>query len=346
MERDMDVVWAAVAKAESGELLSEEDLRHLLALDHRSPAAGYLMAAARELCREACGNRAEIHVQIGVNLSPCPLNCRFCSFAAVNGVFEEPLELELADIIERSVRAVEEGANAVFLMATGDYPMKRFAAIGAEVRSSLGPDPVLVANVGDLTLDQARSLKQSGFDGIYHATRMGEGRDTSIPPERRLKTFRNAQEAGLVLGTCVEPIGPEHTVDEIIEKILIHREANPCFSGAMRRIPIPGTALAELGQIDELHLAYLVAVVRLAMGRDLIGNCTHEPNVLGAASGANLFWAEIGPNPRDTKEHTEEGRGLDIEACRTLFAEAGFEVLEGPSRIYRQVTKELVRASA
>ena len=102
----------------------------------------------------------------------------------------------------------------------------------------------------------------------------------------------------------------------------------------MRRISIQGSELEKYGMISEYRMAFLVAVVRLAMGKDIIGNCTHEPNVLGAISGANLFWAEVGTNPRDTEIETSKGRGLDIMSCIEMFNEADFDMLHGPSVIY------------
>jgi len=87
-------------------------------------------------------------------------------------------------------------------------------------------------------------------------------------------------------------------------------------------------------------LAFLVAVVRLAMGRDLVGNCTHEPNLLGAMAGANLFWAEVGTNPRDTEVETSRGRGLDVKSCVKIFKEADFNVIQGTSVIYREPSKD------
>jgi biotin synthase len=178
-------------------------------------------------------------------------------------------------------------------------------------------------------------LKDAGYTGIYHAVRMGEGRDTKIDPQVRLNTIRAAREAGLLIGTCVEPIGPEHSIEEIADKILLGREMGPCYSGAMRRVSIPGSELEQYGMISEYRLAFLVAVVRLAMGREVIGNCTHEPNILGATAGANLFWAEAGTNPRDTELETSRGRGVDVRSCIRMFKEADFDVLQGPSMIYR-----------
>jgi biotin synthase len=328
-------VHEVVAKAEAGGHLEANDLSELLRIETHSVDAGYVLGAADDMSRRSCAGKAEIHAQIGLNLSPCPRNCMFCAFAARNEVFAEPSELDADTVVEMGLRAQEDGANALFVMATGDYLFGKFVEISQELRRKLRPDTVLIANVGDFGREEAETLKQTGYTGVYHAVRMGEGVATNILPETRLETVLAAQEAGLLVGTCVEPVGPEHTIEEIIEKTLIGREMRPCFSGAMRRITIPGSELEVHGMISEYRMAFLVAVVRLAMGPGVPGNCTHEPNVLGAVSGANLFWAEVGSNPRDTETETSEGRGLDIGACRKMFEEAELEVLRGPSEIYR-----------
>lgn len=63
------------------------------------------------------------------------------------------------------------------------------------------------------------------------------------------------------------------------------------FSGAARRISIPGAGMAGRGMISEMRMVQIVAVTRLAMPRSVLGNCTHETCALGALGGANLFWA-------------------------------------------------------
>ena len=80
---------------------------------------------------------------------------------------------------------------------------------------------------------------------------------------------------------CCEPIGPEHTPEELAEQILFGREFGGCFqNGAMNRIYIPGSPLARYGQITELKLGQVTAVVALAMleteATKTIG--VHEPN--------------------------------------------------------------------
>ena len=59
-------------------------------------------------------------------------------------------------------------------------------------------------------------------------------------------------------------------------------------------------------------------------------------NLLGPITGANLFWAEVGTNPRDTEVETSAGRGLDVKTCKKIFKESDFQVLEGPSQIYSE----------
>jgi biotin synthase len=188
--------------------------------------------------------------------------------------------------------------------------------------------------VGDQPLANAVKMREAGFAGVYHALRLREGTDTTIAPERRRESIRNFQEAGLFVGTCVELVGPEHTNEEIAQMILYTASINPAYSGAARRRAIPGTALAKKGMISELQTAQIVAVTRLATPRTVLGNCTHEPCTLGAVAGANLFWAEMGANPRDTEERTEKGRGHTVANCRNMFRESGCSVLEGSSRFY------------
>jgi biotin synthase len=293
-----------------------------------------ILSASRRKSVKASRGLAEVHAQVGLNIAPCPKNCAFCSFAARNKIFHDVSELSIPEAVSRAQQAEKDGANAVYLMVTGDYPFDTFIETAKEVRKNLLPETTLVANIGDFTQGQAARLKDAGFAGIYHAVRLGEGTDTSIPVETRLQTFRHAAEAGLLLGTCLEPVGTEHTISELVQKTIITREANPVYSGAARRIPLPGTAMASHGMVSEARMAHILAVVRLALGYDIEGTCTHEPNVAGAAAGANLLWAETGSNPRDVEKETERRRGMAVTDCAAIFAEAEWRVLSGPSKFY------------
>ena len=322
-------------QSQNREPLSKQQLMDLLALPPDSPESYRLMNQACRVSRELTGDQHEVHAQFALNLAPCPKNCCFCSFAMVNKIFTSPISLSIEEAVNDALILEQAGANAVYMMTTASYDFGEFLEKTREVKSQLRPQTLLIANVGDRTPQEARQLADAGIAGVYHALRLREGVDTAIEPEKRLQSFRAFQEAGLPIGTCVEPVGPEHTPDELADMIIFTGSLNPAYSGAARRISIPGTEMAKkYGMISELRLAQIVSITRLGMPYSVKGNCTHEPFAMGAAAGANLFWAEIGANPRDTTERTEQGRGADVDRCAQLFWEADCGVLKGPSRYY------------
>lgn len=323
-----------LAKSLQGEVVSPEEIAFLFEFPLFSEESAKIIAASRRKSERASDGLAEVHAQVGLNIAPCPKNCAFCAFAAVNKVFERASELSVGEAVAAARQFELDGANAIYVMATADYPFAKYIELSQEIRSNLQPETVLVANVGDFDRKEAEQLRDAGYSGIYHAVRLGEGRVTSLSVEQRLQTLHNAREAGLIVGTCVEPVGSEHSIEELVEKTVISRECSPRFSGAARRIPIPGTELARHGIVSEARMAHILAVVRLAVGYDVPGNCTHEPNGIGAAAGANLLWAESGSNPRDTEEKTEQQRGMTVQDCASVFREGEWRVLQGPSRLY------------
>ncbi|OCC14731.1 Biotin synthase [Dissulfuribacter thermophilus] len=313
-------------KAKDGQRLSDDDLRALLyQVRPGSEEYYHLLYLARRLTFEANGGLAEVHGQIGINVAPCPMDCGFCSFGKGSGVFKENKEIGLEAAVDLALRMEADGANAIYLMITADFPMDRFFEYAYAVKKALKPETPLVANIKDFTDQEAMALKEAGFVGVYHTVRLREGLDTGIAVKRRIETIEAAKDAGLILTYCVEPLGPEHTPEDIVAAAKVGRQYGAVFSGAMRRIPIAGSRLYEKGTITEMELSLVVAAIGLYMGTPF--NCTHEPNMPSLMAGANIVWAETASNPRDTRENTEEGRGLSVRDCQRLLQEAGLRPL-------------------
>jgi biotin synthase len=323
-----------IKKSRDGESFTREELIRMLEFPAHSAESFALMAEARRISVAVSDGKAEIHGQFALDLAPCPCNCMWCSFSQKNNVFQHQWRISVEEAVDLALKFERQGANAILAMTTSGYPFGLYLDMAKEIKRHLKPDTVFIANTSDKSLSQARQMKDAGFAGVYHALRLREGIENDLDPAQRLESIRNFQEAGLWVGTCVEPIGPEHTNEEIAEMILFTASLRPAFSGAARRIAIPGTAMAERGMISELRMSQCVAVTRLAMPRETRGNCTHEPCALGTAAGANLLWAEIGANPRDDQEKTEEHRGKDVADCRNVYLESDWEILEGPSMHY------------
>lgn len=332
MEKLTEKVEEIVEKALEGNGLNDEEMGYLYGIDPLSRDAYFIRWAAHQMSIKATNGKAQIHAQIGLNGSPCGKNCKFCSFAVCNGLVKERVELSEDDVKYYCDEYMEAGANLILMLTTATYSFDKILRMTEVARSVIGAEMPLLINTGDMTLEQTKALKAAGIDGAYHAVRMREGTDTGIPEETRMQTLQNLQEAGLSISTCVEPVGPEHTVDELVRYSRLCMNTPAVSAGLGRRITVPGTGVDDRGQLSDLQASKLVAVYGLASGYKPALNCS-VCSPLSAASGGNLCWAEVGCNPRDTVDFTEKGgRGASIARCRSEYEKAGWEVLDGPSQ--------------
>jgi biotin synthase len=309
---------------------TQDQCASLLGFPELSPEAARMRAVADGVSRARFGNAAIILGQIGVEIDACPGRCAFCSFGEGHTAFA-PSRLSDADIRSAADGFAASGALfALFLMTMHAFDGDRLARIVTDLRGRLPANVQLVANIGDFDRTQALELKAAGINGAYHVLRLREGTDTALDPTQRKATIRTIRECGLDWYYCCEPIGPEHTPQELAEQIYLGI-AYGCFQhAAMRRVFIPSSPLAPHGQISELHLAQVVAAVTLATLAcpETRSIAVHEPNLLGLCAGANTIYAEAGANPRDTQKETNGHRGRDIKDCKRMLYEAGFAALQ------------------
>ena len=323
--------YEIVEKALVGDGLGNDDASYLYGLDIHSAAAYHVMWAAQRMSMQTANGKAEVHAQIGLNGTPCPCNCAFCSFAACNGVRHGKLEMPREDVVEYAQRYEEDGANLILLLTTGSYKFEKLLEMAGAVREAISPQMPLLVNTADMSLEQCEQLRNAGVNGAYHAVRMREGVDTGIPVARRLETLANLKAASMSLSTCVEPVGPEHSARELAEATRLCIDSSPVSGGVGRRIAVPGTAMAERGMYNYVHAAYFVAVYRLVSGLKPRLNCSAHSTVV-ANAGGNLSWAEVGTNPRDTVSRTERGgRGMGVAESQKVFRDSEWELLDGPS---------------
>src|SRR4030042_5982801 len=107
-----------VDKVFDGHFITRKEIVSLLGIDPHSMEGGFIMVAANSITRAASQGKAEVHAQIGLNLSPCPNNCSFCAFAAKHGVFKDTKELSIEEIVQSALSAEADGAHAIFFMTT------------------------------------------------------------------------------------------------------------------------------------------------------------------------------------------------------------------------------------
>jgi biotin synthase len=313
----------------NGQAPGKEDCVYLLEFPSESLEASMLMAAADAVSRRRFGNKAILLGQIGIDTAACPGNCRFCVFGKEHTSMPTS-RLSLEEIRRRAhLFGISGDLYALFLMTMHEFDLDWLLEVIEAARKEIPSHTQIVVNIGDFDLAQARQLRQAGVHGAYHVCRLREGTDTALDPEARKRTFQVIKDAGLDFYYCCEPIGPEHSAQELVEQTFLGMGYG-CFQhAAMRRVYVPGVPLSANGQITERRLAQVVAVVALAAlaCSETTNIAVHEPNLLGLAAGANAVYAETGANPRDAKADTAGNRGMDMAACRRMIYEAGFTAL-------------------
>lgn len=309
----------------AGCMIAREEALTLLHVENKSNDFYKLLSVANYLTRQKFHNKAYVFAQIGINAEPCTKNCKFCSMGKDHYSMESKWRKDYNSVSQEVGRLIAANIDDLFLMTTADYPIDDFLAMAEKVKQQLPPTTKLVANIGDFSADVALKLKQIGFTGVYHIHRLKEGIDTDIQPETRIKTLDAIVSAGLDLYYCVEPIGPEHSYQELIDEMMRARDYHVKVMAVMRRIPVPGTPLYDKGQITALELAKIAAVTRIVSLPARAMNA-HEVTPMTLLGGVNQLYAEVGANPRDNNSNTEKNRGVSVAAIRKLLLDAEYNI--------------------
>lgn len=313
-------------RAENREELRRDELVELLRYPEVGPEADRVRGLANQISRQRFRNRGVILGQIGYETAPCPGNCQFCAFGADITTLPEnrPSKQEILHLAEDFL--AHKSLFALFLMGMHDFRFDTLLETIDVLKPILRNNVRLVVNIGDFDRSQADELKSAGVSGAYHVLRLREGEATDLDPQVRRDTIRSLREASLDWYYCCEPVGPEHTPEELVDQMLLGRECGAFQHAGMRRVLLPNSPLAKHGIISELRLAQVTAVVTLAMiGNENLGSiAVHEPNTLGLCSGANAVYAEAGANPRDLVGETQRNRGHSVYDCEQMLRECGF----------------------
>jgi biotin synthase len=275
-----------------GKAPTRSDVVYLLRFDAYSPEAAYVNAKAREIGMRACEGRGYVYAQIGVDSTACPENCEFCSFAAMNtdpATYDATrVEVPIGRIVHYAKQFSDAGVDLISLMATAGLNFDRYLDMVRAVAASVPPDLTVMANTGDLTLEQAQALRDAGATAAYHALRLGEGEITAIKPIDRRRTMRYLHAAGVSLMTGVEPVW--RGIDPLVlsERICDIPEFDPFCMGACSLTAVDGINSSGLRPALTGQVRYVAALTRLVCGENV---------PIGGIGG--VAWVDAGCDPRN-----------------------------------------------
>lgn len=318
-------VSALIQQAAAGQTLSRAEVLALLEIPVAGAEYYALLAAANDYARRTFENQGIVFAQIGLDAQPCRINCKFCSLSQDAMQGKPHMMKSLDETVSLAAHLAACGIQDLFLMTTAEFGAEEFLTYLRAVRAAIPADMRLVANTSDFDLSYANALKEAGATGVYHVHRLGEGVDTGATTAARLRTMDAVRDAGLVLYYCVEPIGPEHTPEQLADEIVRARDYPVEVMAVMKRICVPGTPLASRGEISAATLAKICAVTILAV-RPPRAMCVHEPDELCLMAGANQLYAECGVNPRDAEKDTASavGRGFSVTDAQKMLRNAAW----------------------
>ncbi len=304
---------------------SKSDVMQLLQIPNDSEDFKTLLRFADDYARKKYHNKGTVFAQIGMDVQPCSVNCKFCSLGKDNFDGRQKKVKTVQEVVAESQNFVAQGAQEVFLMTTAEFPQKTFLEYAQQVYSAMNNSARLIVNIGDFDDAYAQKLKQVGVFGVYHICRLREGKDTSVPLSVRIRTLDAIKKANLHVYYCVEPIGCEHTNDEIADEILRGQTYGASVMAVMKRVNIKGTPYFGQEEVSDQTLAKLTAVSLLCV-KPALQMGVHEQVALCLHSGANQIYAECGANPRDIHNVTENHRGFTVKKAQEMLKEAGYIV--------------------
>lgn len=328
--QDLDLIKQAKVSALNGNILDRDSIISLLQIDPESKECEYLGQTAREVASVVCRDRAYLWAAIGIDFKACPMSCDYCSLGEKWGIVKEERELSEHEVIELAKQFVDQGARWIVLRTTQFYSLDKLIKLAGKIKQEVPGEYELGLNTGEFDEDIAKRMADAGLEFVYHTLRLREGVDTRFDPAERIATLAAVSKSPLNLVSLIEPLGIEHTSEEIADSFLSAMKYGAVVTGCMERIPVAGTPLGELPGISERRLAQVVAVTRLAAGFHAPDICVHRASELAFAWGANVTVVETGAIPRDTFcTPKEEWKGFTPEIARRWFAAQGYQVSHG-----------------
>ena len=311
-------------KVLSGAPLNREDIIYLLNLPSDSREVEALGEYARGISRDYAGNKGKIWAAIGLDYTNCKMNCSFCSLGEKWNKVDRTYELTENEVMRISDKYIESGVDFFVLRTTEFYDFEKLRNYVEKLSPKIDDDTVFIVNTGDDNSRRAEELKKAGADMIYQAIRLREGIDTNFDFSNRVETLDIVRKSGCSLSQYLEPVGPEHSSEEIADRIIGMVDEHTEVGGVMKRVSVEGTPKFEFGDLDDDRIAQNTAVLRI-YAKDRIKDIVIHPYCEKALDyGANVLVVDIGAIPRSSSIELEEWDGLDVDKARELLKKAGY----------------------
>lgn len=312
----------------AGELITREQARAVLC----APDEFLLdqLAAAYRVRRHYWGNRVRLHFLLNAQSGLCPEDCNYCSQSKISTAEIEKYPLLVKEkILSAADRAAKLKAGTFCMVISGRSPSQQiFAKVLDAVREvKANYDLKICACLGLLSEEQTHCLAEAGVDRVNHNLNTSESHHSQICSTHtfadRVATVEHVKAAGIT--TCSGGIiGMGESDDDVIDLALSLRQLEVTSVPVNFLIPISGTPLAGLRQLDPRRCLRVLCLFRFLLPSQEIrvsgGREVHLRSLqpLGLYPANSIFIGDYLTTP-----------GQPAHADLEMIRDAGF-VLEAP----------------
>ena len=229
------------------------------------------LAAAYKVRHHYWSNRVRLHFLLNAQSGLCPEDCNYCSQSKISAAEIEKYPLIAQEkIIQAADRAAELKAGTFCMAISGRSPsesvftqvLDAFTAVKAK------HDLKICACLGLLSEEQTQRLAEVGVDRVNHNLNTSENHHANICSTHtfgdRIATIKNVQAAGIT--TCSGGIvGMNETDDDIMDLAYSLRELNVTSVPINFLIPIAGTLLGDINQLNPRRCLRILCLFRFIL---------------------------------------------------------------------------------
>ncbi|MCP2731665.1 biotin synthase BioB [Limnofasciculus baicalensis] len=253
----------------AGELLTREEARAVL----NAPDDMILdqLAAAYRVRRHYWGNRVRLHFLLNAQSGLCPEDCHYCSQSKISSADIEKYPLLATEkILAAADRAAQLKAGTFCFVISGRSPneaiFSRVVDTIKEIKANY--DLKICACLGLLSEEQTHRLAAAGVDRVNHNLNTSEAHHGEICTTHtfrdRENTVQNVKSAGIT--TCSGGIlGMGESDDDVIDLALSLRKLEVTSVPVNFLIPIPGTPLAEIRELNPRRCLRILCLFRFIL---------------------------------------------------------------------------------
>ena len=268
-----------------------------------TPLVDLLFSAQRTHREHFKSSHVQLSTLRSIKTGACPEDCAYCP---QSGHYDTGLEAEnLLDVdqVLADARAAREGGASRFCMggAWKSPPDKDFPKVLQMVRGVKELGLEACVTLGMLDEAQSRQLKEAGLDYYNHNLDTSPEYYREIISTRsysdRLDTLQHVREAGINV-CCGGIVGMGESRRDRVRFLheLTQLPKPPESIPINKLIPIEGTPLADVEEIDDLEFVRVIAVARILMPESVIRISAGRENMADATqalcfmAGANSIF--------------------------------------------------------